>query len=215
MFYIGVGVNVSGASRGQLQLGLARPQFDKAQTIGAAFASSPEGPWTRLKEPLLTATEAWECGGGTDCGVSNPALLIRHDGKLNMFYRGNQDRWVHVDVSLFHAFPRKQLISHCVVGALEWPHLMARGVARGPSPTSLCSPTAFSAATPSLGWRIFTCGQTRKLLVVSTPVNKSHHVSYLTSLLLILQLLCKETCLSEQATAATWCCTKRRQALRI
>eukprot|EP01048_Picozoa_sp_COSAG05_P003075 COSAG05_NODE_137_length_16843_cov_121.090779_11_plen_384_part_00 len=95
VFYIGVGVNISLAitsARQQLQ----GPMLDKAQTIGAAFSKSPRGPWTRLKEPLLTASEKWECGGGADCGVSNPALLVRADGKLNMFYRGNQDRGVGV-----------------------------------------------------------------------------------------------------------------------
>lgn len=103
MFYIGVGVNVSspvdGDSHSLSQLQSERPGFDKAQSIGAAFAPSPEGPWTRLKQPLLTATEAWECGGGPDCGVSNPAVLVRPDGKLNLFYRGNQDRGVGVATS--------------------------------------------------------------------------------------------------------------------
>jgi hypothetical protein len=113
VFYIGVGVNasrvgrdsgddgsgsssrLSGSAGGDI-INVQRPQMDKAQTIGAAFSSSPNGPWTRLKEPLLTASETWECGGGTDCGVSNPALLVRLDGKLNLFYRGNQDRGVGV-----------------------------------------------------------------------------------------------------------------------
>jgi hypothetical protein len=95
VFYIGVGVNVSAAGEGQ-GLRWRRPLFDKAQSIGAAFATSPEGPWTRLKQPLLTATEAWECGGGPNCGVSNPAVLLRADGRLNMYYRGNQDRGVGV-----------------------------------------------------------------------------------------------------------------------
>ena len=98
VFYIGVGVNVSKVSKAAMAPGeqLRRPMFDKAQTIGAAFSKSPRGPWTRLKEPLLTATEKWECGDGPDCGVSNPALVVRADGKLNMFYRGNQDRGVGV-----------------------------------------------------------------------------------------------------------------------
>ena len=90
VFYIGVGVNATSPAA------VRRPELDKAQTIGAAYASGPDGPWTRLKEPLLVATEPWECGGGPDCGVSNPALLVRPDGKLNMFYRGNQDRGVGV-----------------------------------------------------------------------------------------------------------------------
>ena len=104
VFYIGVGVNVSGSSSttatttlwSSAQSSGLHPELDKAQTIGAAFSMSPNGPWTRLKTPLLTATETWECGGGTDCGVSNPALLVRPDGKLNLFYRGNQDRGVGV-----------------------------------------------------------------------------------------------------------------------
>ena len=96
VFYIGVGVNVSGDGSAHDASSLRRPLFDKAQSIGAAFASSPDGPWTRLQQPLLIATEAWECGGGPDCGVSNPAIMVRADGKLNMFYRGNQDRGVGV-----------------------------------------------------------------------------------------------------------------------
>ena len=96
VFYIGVGVNVSGDGSARGASLLQRPLFDKAQSIGAAFASSPDGPWTRLTEPLLIATEEWECGGGPDCGVSNPAIMVRADGKLNMFYRGNQDRGVGV-----------------------------------------------------------------------------------------------------------------------
>jgi hypothetical protein len=143
------------------------PDLDKAQSIGAAWSTSPNGPWARTKVPLLQPSQPWErgksrpafllrmvskllprclcvaketlcittfqapvakpqawchsasqcyesithstwisshsdgvlticAGGGPDCGVSNPAVMIRADGKLNMFYRGNQDRGVGV-----------------------------------------------------------------------------------------------------------------------
>lgn len=92
VFYIGVGVNASLAAPAHGEA----PRFDKAQTIGAAFSTSPNGPWNRTEHPILVATEGWECGGGPDCGVSNPAILVRPDGQLNLFYRGNQDRGVGV-----------------------------------------------------------------------------------------------------------------------
>ena len=84
VFYIGVGVNESGANS------------DKPQSIGAAFATSPRDPWTRLKQPLLVADQAWECGGASECGVSNPAIVVRNDSSVLMFYRGNNDRGVGV-----------------------------------------------------------------------------------------------------------------------
>ena len=99
VFYIGVGVNVNRLHAAQLA-----PNLDKAQAIGAAFASSPRGPWTRVRAPLLVADQKWECGGAgpTACGVSNPAIVVNRtrgaDGNHSvlMFYRGNQDRGVGV-----------------------------------------------------------------------------------------------------------------------
>lgn len=102
LFYIGVGVNATAAPATNaslaalLRLGENAPRYDLVQTIGAAWAHTPEGPWNRIETPLLHATEPWECGGGPACGVSNPAVMVRPDGRLNMFYRGNQDRGIGV-----------------------------------------------------------------------------------------------------------------------
>eukprot|EP01052_Picozoa_sp_SAG31_P038327 SAG31_NODE_5099_length_2744_cov_2.713043_2_plen_226_part_00 len=71
---------------------------DLPQSIGAAWAAAPEGPWNRTEEPLLVAAAppSWECGGTSACGVSNPAVVVNPDGSLLMFYRGNNDRGVGV-----------------------------------------------------------------------------------------------------------------------
>jgi hypothetical protein len=90
VFYIGVGVRVNTTRQGRT------PLYDKAQSIGAVWSNSPQGPWNRMDKPLLVATESWECGGGPACGVSNPSIQVRSDGMLNMFYRGNQDRGIGV-----------------------------------------------------------------------------------------------------------------------
>lgn len=74
---------------------VASPRLDKHQVIGAAYAKSLDGPWTRMDKPLLEPTEKWECGGVQPpaCGVSNPAVLVDPaDGSALMIYRGNQDK---------------------------------------------------------------------------------------------------------------------------
>lgn len=88
VFYIGIGVVPTG--------GLGA---DMTQSIGAAYAPSPRGPWVRLASPLLVATEGWECGGQPSpkgCGVSNPAVVVNEGGSVLLFYRGNNDRGVGV-----------------------------------------------------------------------------------------------------------------------
>ena len=84
VFYIGVGQPVADA--------------DLPQSIGAAYSTSPDGPWTRMDQPLLKPEEGWECGGNPEpnCGVSNPAVVPMADGSVLMFYRGNNDRGVGV-----------------------------------------------------------------------------------------------------------------------
>eukprot|EP01063_Lacrimia_lanifica_P031955 TRINITY_DN537_c0_g2_i1.p1 TRINITY_DN537_c0_g2~~TRINITY_DN537_c0_g2_i1.p1 ORF type:complete len:386 (+),score=102.07 TRINITY_DN537_c0_g2_i1:43-1200(+) len=67
---------------------------DPWQAIGAAYSTSPYGPWTRLEEPLLTATRGWACV--KYCGVSNPAVAVVADGTVVMIFRGNGDRGVGI-----------------------------------------------------------------------------------------------------------------------
>ena len=123
IFYIGVGVPLAASTAGRNSSGRRtknssgrrtksgrgthtqrgapaqkKPLSDLPQSIGAAFSKSPNGPWTRLDQPLLTPTEEWECGGAVepDCGVSNPAVVVRADASVLIFYRGNNDRGVGV-----------------------------------------------------------------------------------------------------------------------
>ena len=105
VFYIGVGVSRhTNSSQQYLQ---ADSGADLPQSIGAAWAASPEGPWQRTAEPLLAplSPPSWECGGTTSCGVSNPAIVLMGPGgggsggsgsQMLMFYRGNNDRGVGV-----------------------------------------------------------------------------------------------------------------------
>jgi hypothetical protein len=93
IFYIGVGVNPSYIPS---TISASRLGTDLYQSIGAAYSASPEGPWTRMSHPLLVPTEKWECGGGSTCGVSNPAIVLHSDGSVLMFYRGNNDRGIGV-----------------------------------------------------------------------------------------------------------------------
>eukprot|EP00756_Hemistasia_phaeocysticola_P059564 Hpha_TRINITY_DN3636_c0_g1::TRINITY_DN3636_c0_g1_i1::g.939::m.939 len=69
-------------------------QGDPWQAIGAAYSTSPYGPWNRTDKPLLVSTLSWECH--PECGVSNPAVTVLSDGSLVMVYRGNSDRGVGV-----------------------------------------------------------------------------------------------------------------------
>jgi hypothetical protein len=72
IFYIGVGVQASGSAAGNASAPATggmhhrgrRPLGqDLPQVIGAAFSASLDGPWTRMPQPLLRPTEAWECDG--------------------------------------------------------------------------------------------------------------------------------------------------------
>ena len=91
IFYIGVGQPIAGvtsagnsngaaAAAGSRSDGnddhLKHPMADLPQSIGAAYSTSPDGPWNRMDQPLLKPEEGWECGGNPEpnCGVSNPAV---------------------------------------------------------------------------------------------------------------------------------------------
>lgn len=91
VFYIGVGQPITGVTSAGKSNGAAdaagsrgggdddnlkHPMADLPQSIGAAYSTSPDGPWNRMDQPLLKPEEGWECGGNPEpnCGVSNPAV---------------------------------------------------------------------------------------------------------------------------------------------
>lgn len=67
----------------------------KHQWIGAAHATTLDGPWTRLDRPVLTGATsgaaAWE--GGM---VANPGVLATAGGGVIMAYRGHNDRGIGI-----------------------------------------------------------------------------------------------------------------------
>ena len=53
------------------------------QRIGVAYATSPEGEWTRAEEPVIDVSEA----GFDSLMVSNPTALITPDDRILMVYK--------------------------------------------------------------------------------------------------------------------------------
>ena len=83
----------------------ARAEFDQRNTIGMAWSDSPDGPWTKLPEPILrTASDgklrhpnksgfsqwpdALEPGSWDSGAVHDPGIIIR-DGKYYLYYKGH------------------------------------------------------------------------------------------------------------------------------
>ncbi len=63
-----------------------REQVDvmHSKQIGLAHAPSPEGPWTRFEEPILsTKPESWD-----NFFVSNAAPVVHEDGSVLLIYKG-------------------------------------------------------------------------------------------------------------------------------
>lgn len=75
-------------------------------SIGMAWAESPDGPWTRLEHPVLTPGSAgrWEQGGDNDSElveefgdwdshkIHDPFVLVK-DGKVWLYYKGQPMGW--------------------------------------------------------------------------------------------------------------------------
>lgn len=66
----------------------------KYQWIGAAHATSLDGPWQRLNEPVLSAAPGGGPGGWEGTLVANPGVVSLANGSLLMAYRGQDDRGI-------------------------------------------------------------------------------------------------------------------------
>ena len=83
----------------------ARQEFTQRNTIGMSWSSSPNGPWTKLTEPILktspdgslknpnqTGFSKWQDAikpGSWDSGaVHDPGIIVR-DGKYHLYYKGH------------------------------------------------------------------------------------------------------------------------------
>eukprot|EP01043_Picozoa_sp_COSAG02_P045782 COSAG02_NODE_4222_length_5616_cov_2.976255_5_plen_417_part_00 len=93
LFYIGLNCyNYTGADADTGQ-----SECIKHQWIGAAHATSLDGPWERLPQPVLSGLGSHDRSGkpvGSWEGgmVSNPAVVALANGTLLMAYRGLEDR---------------------------------------------------------------------------------------------------------------------------
>ncbi|MGL1885019.1 MAG: family 43 glycosylhydrolase [Reichenbachiella sp.] len=83
----------------------ARAEFEQRNVIGLSWADSPDGPWTKLEEPILKTTPdgklvapnatghsnwqyASEFGSWDSGAIHDPGLIIR-DGKYFLYYKGH------------------------------------------------------------------------------------------------------------------------------
>jgi len=66
---------------------LAEPRPGPGAAIGRAVADTPEGPWRRDPEPFLVTGEP----GSWDSGLVTPASVVRHDGRILLYYSGGID----------------------------------------------------------------------------------------------------------------------------
>ncbi len=63
------------------------PFFGPGKTIGRASAPAPEGPWTRLDDPVLESGPV----GDWDYGLIAPRSVVEVDSGLMMFYYGSDE----------------------------------------------------------------------------------------------------------------------------
>lgn len=65
--------------------GKSYPMHRNHQRIGLATAEKPEGPWTRLDEPIVTITD--DRKSFDSLCVTNPAACLRPDGGVLLIYK--------------------------------------------------------------------------------------------------------------------------------
>lgn len=71
--------------------GKSYPMHRNHQRIGVAWAAKPEGPWTRLDQPIVTVSDDKKAFDSL-C-VTNPAACLRPDGGVLLVYKAVE----HVD----------------------------------------------------------------------------------------------------------------------
>jgi hypothetical protein len=66
--------------------GKSYPMHRNNQRVGLAVAASPEGPWTRFDEPIVTVSN--DRTAFDSLCVNNPCATIRPDGRILLIYKG-------------------------------------------------------------------------------------------------------------------------------
>jgi hypothetical protein len=122
LFYIGLNCfNYTGTDADTHQ-----SECIKHQWIGAAHATSLDGPWERLPEPVLSGRGRHDIAGkpvGSWEGgmVANPAVVALRNGTLLMAYRGLEDRGMGMATSAAWNQPFRRLNGGAAVEGPAYP----------------------------------------------------------------------------------------------